>query len=187
MGDFLPLFTWDTSFCLAITEATAGSDVSAICTSAVRTPDGTAHIVNGVKKRVMSPYASGISIHRIHNTGHNASDSLWVELTDVKVPIENQIGPENGGSPLVLRNFNKERFILAVGCNRQADFEAHWAWLEQIAYHVKVKPEGWQTKHVAGPVALAKVQGAQVVERAVRESQQIHGGRGYEGGKTMTE
>ncbi|KAK8856107.1 acyl-CoA dehydrogenase [Apiospora arundinis] len=63
----------------------------------------------------------------------------------------------------------------------------HWAWLEQIAYHVKVKPEGWQTKHVAGPVALAKVQGAQVVERAVRESQQIHGGRGYEGGKTMTE
>lgn len=114
------LFTWDTSFCLAITEATAGSDVSAICTSAVRTPDWTAHIVNGMKKRVMSPYASGISIHRIHNTGHTASDSLWVELTDVKVPIENQIGPENGGSPLVLRNFNKERFILAVGCNRQA-------------------------------------------------------------------
>ncbi|KAK8856106.1 acyl-CoA dehydrogenase [Apiospora arundinis] len=83
------LFTWDTSFCLAITEATAGSDVSAICTSALRIPDGTVHIVNGMKKRVISPYASGISIHKIHNTGHNASDSLWVELTDVKVPIEN--------------------------------------------------------------------------------------------------
>lgn len=29
-------------------------------------------------------------------------------------------GPEDGGFPLVLRNFNKERFILAVDCNRKA-------------------------------------------------------------------
>ncbi|KAK8035223.1 acyl-CoA dehydrogenase [Apiospora rasikravindrae] len=42
-------------------------------------------------------------------------------------------------------------------------------------------------KDIAGPVALAKVQGAQVVERAVREAQQILGGRGYERGRTMTE
>ena len=35
-------------------------------------------------------------------------------------------------------------------------------------------------------MTLPKIQGAQVVECAVRESQQIHGGRGYERGRTMT-
>ncbi|KAK8065862.1 acyl-CoA dehydrogenase- middle domain-containing protein [Apiospora hydei] len=225
------LFAWDTSFCLAITEATAGSDVSAIRTSAARAPDGAAYVVNGLKKWVTgAPWAThmttavstttangdeqqsgssppsgmsllvipldapGVSIRKIYNTGHNAGGSSWVELTDVKVPVENRLGPGGGGLGLVLRNFNKERFILAVDCNRQArlvslarDIEAHWAWLEQIAYHVKVSAAGWQAKDIAGPVALAKVQGAQVVERAVREALQILGGRGYERGRTMTE
>ncbi|KAK8058494.1 Acyl-CoA dehydrogenase- N-terminal [Apiospora phragmitis] len=261
------LFAWDTSFCLAITEATAGSDVSAIRASAVRTPDGAAYVVNGLKKWVTgAPWAThmttavrttttaageqqqsgsssssttasstgisllvipldapGVSIRKIHNTGHNAGGSSWVELTDVHVPVANRLGPEGGGFGLVLRNFNKERFILAVDCNRQArvclaealryahdretfgrplaahqlirfklvslarDVDAHWAWLEQIAYHVQRSPGGWQTKEIAGTVALAKIQGAQVVERAVRESQQIHGGRGYERGRTVTE
>ncbi|KAK8064024.1 hypothetical protein PG996_008676 [Apiospora saccharicola] len=247
------LFDWTTSFCLAITEATAGSDVSAIRTSAVRTPDGTAYIVNGLKKWVTgAPWAThmttavrttttnsssasdisllvipldspGVSIRKIHNTGHNAGGASWVELVDVRVPLADRLGPEGGGFGLVLRNFNKERFILAADCNRQArvclsealrhahdratfgrpfaarqivrfklvslarDIEAHWAWLEQVAYHVRQAPDGWQTRDLAGPVALAKVQGAQVVERAVRESQQIHGGTGYERGRTMTE
>ncbi|KAK8012847.1 hypothetical protein PG991_010222 [Apiospora marii] len=253
------LFDWRTSFCLAITEAAAGSDVGAIRTSAVGTPDGAAYVVNGLKKWVTGvPWAThmttavrtststpggekagssssgisllviplnspGVSIRKIHNTGHNAGGASWVSLTDVRVPVANRLGPEGGGLPLVLRNFNKERFILAADCNRQArvclsealrhahdretfgkplasrqivrsklvalarDVEAHWAWLEQIAYHVRESPEGWQTKDLAGPVALAKVQGALAVERAVRESQQIHGGRGYERGRTMTE
>lgn len=120
-----------------------------------------------------------------------------------------------------MRNFNKERFILTVDCNRQAreclaealrhaheretfgrplashqiiraklaalarDVEAHWAWLEQLAHHVKRR--GWQARDLAGPVALAKIQGGRVVERAVRESQQVHGGMAYERGKTITE
>ncbi|KAK1997318.1 acyl-CoA dehydrogenase domain-containing protein [Colletotrichum falcatum] len=242
------LFTWETSFCLAITEPTAGSDVSAIRTTAQKTPDGSHYVVSGRKKWVTgAPWAThmttavrmgeagrggisllvvplnlpGIAIRKIHNSGHNAGGSSWVVLEDVKVPVDHLLGRENEGFPVIMRNFNKERFILAVDCNRQArtclsealqyahdretfgkplashqiirhklttlarEIEGHWAWLEQIAYHVKV--HGWQAKEIASRIALAKVQGGRVVEQAVRESQQIHGGMGYEKGVTMTE
>lgn len=150
------LFDWSTSFCLAITEATAGSDVSAVRTSAVRTPDGAAYVVkwvtgapwathmttavrtrtsttekqvdsdsdsaasSGISVLVIPLNSPGVSIRKIHNTGHNAGGSSWVELTDVRVPVANRLGPEGGGFALVLRNFNKERLILAADCNRQA-------------------------------------------------------------------
>ncbi|KAK1979005.1 acyl-CoA dehydrogenase domain-containing protein [Colletotrichum cereale] len=226
------LFRWETSPCLAITEPTAGSDMSAIS-------DGAHYVVNGRKKWVTgAPWAThmttavrmgevgrgGISLlvvpltlpgitSKIHNSGHNAGGSSLVILEDVKVL--------NEALPIIMRNFNKERFILTVDCNRQVriclsetlqhahdretfgktlashqiirnklttlahDIEGHWAWLEQIAYHVKV--QGWQTKDIASRIALAKIPGGRVVEQAVRESQQIHGGLGYERGVTMTE
>ena len=221
------LFDWSTSFCLAVTEATAGSDVAAIRTEAVRTPDGAAYVVNGRKKWVTgAPWAThmttavrtsssssssssgisllvipldspGVSVRKIHHSGHNAGGASWVELAGVRVPAANRLGPEGGGLALVLRHFNKERFALAVDGNRQArlclaealrhahrretfgrplaarqllraklvalarDVEAHWARLEQIAYHVAQSPDGWQARDLAG--------------------------RGYERGRTMTE
>ncbi|KAF5484631.1 Acyl-CoA dehydrogenase apdG [Colletotrichum siamense] len=242
------LFTWETSFCLAITEPTAGSDVSAIRATAQKTADGKFYVVNGRKKWVTgAPWAThmttavrmgepgrsgisllvvplnspGITIRKIHNSGHNAGGSSWVILENVKVPVDQLLGKENGAFPIIMRNFNKERFILTVDCNRQAriclsealqhahdretfgkplashqiirhklttiarEVEGHWAWLEQIAYHVKI--HGWQTKDVASRIALAKIQGGRMVEQAVRESQQIHGGMGFEKGVTMTE
>ncbi|GKT44268.1 acyl-CoA dehydrogenase apdG [Colletotrichum spaethianum] len=227
------LFTWKTSFCLAITEPTAGSDVSAIRTMAKKTPDGAHYIINGRKKWVTGAPAGGISllvvplnlpgitIRKIHNSGHNAGGSSWVFLEDVKVPVDHLLGRENEAFPIIMRNFNKERFILTVDCNRQArvclsealqyahdretfgkplashqiirhklttlarEIEGHWAWLEQIAYHIKI--HGWQANDVASRIALAKIQGGRIVEQAVRESQQIHGGMGFEKGVTMTE
>ncbi|TDZ24856.1 Acyl-CoA dehydrogenase apdG [Colletotrichum orbiculare MAFF 240422] len=242
------LFTWDTSFCLAITEPTAGSDVSAIRATADKTSDGSFYVVSGRKKWVTgAPWAThmttavrmgeagrggislvvvplkspGVTIRKIHNSGHNAGGSSWVVLDNVKVPVDHLLGEENGGFPIIMRNFNKERFILTVDCNRQAriclsealqhahdretfgkplasnqiirhklttmarEIEGHWAWLEQIAYHVKRR--GWQAKDVASRIALAKIHGGRMVERAVRESQQIHGGMGFEKGVTMTE
>ncbi|KAI8185316.1 Acyl-CoA dehydrogenase [Colletotrichum sp. SAR 10_65] len=224
------LFTWETSFCLAITEPTAGSDVSAIRATAEKTADGRFYVVNGRKKWVTgAPWAThmttavrmGITIRKIHNSGHNAGGSSWVILENVKVPVDHLLGKENGAFPIIMRNFNKERFILTVDCNRQAriclsealqhahdretfgkplashqiirhklttiarEVEGHWAWLEQIAYHVRI--HGWQTKDVASRIALAKIQGGRMVEQAVRESQQIHGGMGFEKGVTMTE
>lgn len=246
------LFEWRTSFCLGITEASAGSDVSAIRCAAKKTADGKGWIVNGHKKwitgaalathmvtavRTGSPKsgmkgisllvipmaAKGISIKKIHNSGHNSGGSAWVYLEDVFVPAENLLGRENGGFPIIMSNFNKERIVLAVDCNRQArmclsealsyaheretfgqplashqiirhklatiarEIEAHWAWLEQIAYHVNQSPQGWEAKELASVTALAKVLGGRIVESAVRECQQILGGRGYEKGVTFTE
>ncbi|KAK7967204.1 uncharacterized protein PG986_001481 [Apiospora aurea] len=152
---------------------------------------------SGIFLLVIHLDAPGASIRKIHKTGHNAGPSSRVELRDVKVSAKNRLGPEGGGLGLVLRNFNKERRSENPLAPRQLirlklvslarDIEAHWTWLEQIAHHGKMSAEGWQTKDIAGPVALAKVQGAQVVERAVREAQQILGGRDYERGRTMTE
>lgn len=143
-----------------------------------------------------------------------------IELDDVKVPAENLLGQLNQGFSIIMKNFNKERFIMAVGCNRKSRtclahsivyaheretfgkplvanqiirrkfselahrIEAHWAWLEQTAYHVNTSPLGWQDPDIAGRIALLKVQGGQMLELGSREAQQVFGGAGYQkGGK----
>lgn len=60
--------------------------------------------------------------------------------------------------------------------NVAKDIEAHWAWLEQIAYHVKL--HGWTTD-VASRIAMAKIFGGRMLELACREAQQVFGGAGY--------
>lgn len=237
------LFTWDTSFCLGITEPTGGSDVSNIRTTAVKTADGKHYLVNGHKKWITgAPWAThmttavrtggsglggisllviplkntpGITHRRIHNSGQNAGGSSWITMEDVLVPTWNLLGQENHGFRYIMTNFNKERFLLCVGCNRKSrtclahalayaheretfgntlvnyqvirlklismarEVEAHWAWLEQIAYHVQTSPEGWQSPDIAGRLALAKVMGGRMLEMCAREAQQVFGGAGY--------
>lgn len=237
------LFTRETSFCLGVTEPSGGSDVAQLKTTAEKTADGKFYVVNGVKKWITgSPWAShmttavrtggpgmkgvsvlvipmnspGITVEKILNSGQNAGGASFVELEDVKVPVENLIGEENKGFPIIMRNFNRERFVLAVQCNRKtrtclaAAFqysltretfgkalmhqqvirrkltelahrvEAHWAWLEQVAYHIGQSPDGWNSPDIASRIALIKVQGGQMVELAAREAQQVFGGAGYQ-------
>ncbi|KAK7974401.1 hypothetical protein PG989_016249 [Apiospora arundinis] len=185
-------------------------------TTAVRT--GGAGSGVGGDFAVERKRAKGITIEKIHNSGQNAGGASWVHLDHVRVPAENLLGPENGGFKLLMSNFNKERFVLAVSCNRQArtclstalayaleretfgqplvhhqvirhklttlarDVEAHWAWLEQIAYHVDHAPDGkgWQSESIAGCIALAKVSGGRILELAAREAQQVMGGVAYQ-------
>lgn len=235
------LFTRGTSFCLAITEPTGGSDVAGIRTKAVKSPDGGFYTVTGTKKWITGAQwathmttavrtggpgigglsllviplsAPGVEIEKIQNSGQNAGGASWVRMSEVRVPVENLLGRENAGFKYIMTNFNKERFIMAVGCNRKArtclstaleyalnretfgqplishqiirhklvtlgrEVEAHWAWLEQIAYHVQV--HGWQTDSVAGRIALAKVSGGRILELAAREAQQVMGGVAYQ-------
>ncbi|PHH84546.1 hypothetical protein CDD83_1782 [Cordyceps sp. RAO-2017] len=149
-------------------------------------------------------------------SGQAAAGSSLVHLEAVRVPAENLVGPENGGFGIVMRNFNRERFVLAVQCNRKSRtclaaafayalrretfgrplvrnqvirrklaelahrVEAHWAWLEQLAFHVQAEPLGWQSPALASRVALLKVQAGQMLELAVREAQQVFGGAGYQ-------
>jgi alkylation response protein AidB-like acyl-CoA dehydrogenase len=239
------LFTWSTSFALGITEPGAGSDVANIKTTATRADDGKYYIVNGHKKwitgtpwathittavRTGGPGMSGISVlviptnshgfsyQRIPNSGQNAGGASLITFDNVRVPAENLLGKENGGFKIIMTNFNRERFVLAIACNRMArtclstalryahdretfgkplidnqfirhkiahmalDVEGHWAWLEQIAYHVQEDNASWNGQAVASRVALAKVMGGRLLERAAREAQQILGGAGYQRG-----
>lgn len=239
------LFDWSTSFCLGVTEPSGGSDVSNIQTTAKKTPDGKCYVVNGYKKwisgtpwathmttavRTGGPGMGGISVlviptnsagfshRRIENSGQKAGGASWIELDDVKVPVENLVGGENDGFKIIMTNFNKERYLMAVGCNRKArtclshslayahkrstfgkplighqiirhkisniaqEVESHWAWLEQLAYHVQHSEKKFDDAEIAGRIALAKVQGGRLLEMANREAQQIFGGAGYQKG-----
>lgn len=60
--------------------------------------------------------------------------------------------------------------------------ESHWAWLEQLSYHITNSPLGWQDPEIAGQIALSKVHGGRILEMANREAQQIFGGAGYQKG-----
>lgn len=141
------LFDWTISFCLGITEPSGGSDVANIQSTAIKTPDGKHYIVNGMKKWITgAPWAThmttavrtggpgfsgisvlvipldlpGIDIRRIPNSGQNAGGASLVVLDDVKVPAENLLGKEGQGFRTIMVNFNRERYIMAVGCNRKA-------------------------------------------------------------------
>ncbi|GAB7354597.1 hypothetical protein MBLNU459_g5038t1 [Dothideomycetes sp. NU459] len=76
------------------------------------------------------------------------------------------------GKPLISNQIIRHK-LAAVA----KDVEAHWAWIEQLCYHVKIN--GW-TSDLAGRIALSKVFGGQMLEKACREAQQILGGAGYQ-------
>jgi alkylation response protein AidB-like acyl-CoA dehydrogenase len=58
--------------------------------------------------------------------------------------------------------------------------ESHWAWIEQIAYHVKMTGE--MDNSISSRIALAKVHAGRLLELACREAQQIFGGLGFQRG-----
>lgn len=86
-------------------------------TTAVRTGgDG----FGGISLLVVPMNARGVSVRRIANSGQAAGGASWVTLEGVEVPVGNLIGRENMGFALIMTNFNKERFVMSVGCNRKA-------------------------------------------------------------------
>lgn len=146
---FIPdAFLGKKRWCIAITEPSAGSDVANISTTAVKSKDGKHYIINGTKKwitngiwadytamavRTGGPGASGLSMlvvpllntegvtmRRLKVQGQRAGGTTFIELDDVKVPVENLIGTEGQGMKYVMTNFNHERLTIAVGVARQA-------------------------------------------------------------------
>lgn len=110
--------------CIAITEPDAGSDVAGITTTATKSRDGKHWIVNGTKKwitnGIWTDYASmavrtggegsgakglsmlvvplkghpGVSMRRLKVGGQISAGTTYIELDDVKVPVDNLIGEE---------------------------------------------------------------------------------------------
>ncbi|KAL2834159.1 acyl-CoA dehydrogenase/oxidase [Aspergillus pseudoustus] len=146
---FLPeLLTGKKRTCIAITEPDAGSDVAGLTTEAVRSQDGRHFIINGAKKwitngiwadyatmavRTGGPGAKGLSLivvplkdypgvttRKILVGGQNTAGTAYIELDDVRVPVENIIGKEGEGMKYIMTNFNHERLTVAIGVARQA-------------------------------------------------------------------
>lgn len=136
--------------CIAITEPDAGSDVAGITTTAVKSADGKHYVVNGTKKwitnGIWTDWASmavrtgpegsgaaglsmlvvplenqpGVTMRQLKVGGSLTAGTTYIELDDVKVPVENLIGKEGMGMRYVMTNFNHERLSIAVGVTRQA-------------------------------------------------------------------
>ncbi len=125
---------------LGITEPGAGSDVASIRTKAVR--DGEHYVVNGAKTFITSGVRAdfvttavrtggdgyeGISLLVIdkdtpgftvapplRKMGWLCSDTGELTFDDVRVPVENIVGEENGGFVLVMQQFVNERLGLTA-------------------------------------------------------------------------
>jgi acyl-CoA dehydrogenase len=146
---FLPiLLKGEKRICLAITEPSAGSDVANIATTAKKSADGKHYILNGSKKwitnGIWSHYATmavrtggpgptglsmmvvplldqpGVTMRRLKTSGAVSSGTTFIELDDVKVPVENLIGEEGMGMRYIMTNFNHERLTICVGVTRVA-------------------------------------------------------------------
>eukprot|EP00398_MALV-I-01_sp_L67-1_P001054 gene1054-734_t len=140
-----PCLKGEKVICLCVTEPTAGSDVANIRTTAKKSEDGTHYIVNGEKKwitnGVFADYFTvvvrtggpghkglsfmllekgmkGITTRQMNCSGVWSSGTTYIEFRNVKVPCENLIGKENQAFPMIMKNFNHERWALCCMTNR---------------------------------------------------------------------
>mgnify|MGYP001590113870 CR=1 FL=1 len=59
-------------------------------------------------------------MRRLKVAGQVCAGTTYIELDDVKVPVENLIGVEGLGMKYVMTNFNHERLTIAIGVTRQS-------------------------------------------------------------------
>ncbi|KAJ6494762.1 acyl-CoA dehydrogenase/oxidase [Mycena vitilis] len=119
--------------CLAVTEAFAGSDVQGLRCRATRTEDGW--IVNGTKKWITNGMwahyftvackgdngeivvlvverGEGVQTKPIKTSySSSAAGTAFITFDNVRVPLENQLGPGQPGLNIILANFNHERML----------------------------------------------------------------------------
>jgi citronellyl-CoA dehydrogenase len=136
-----PAIAGDMIAAVAITEADAGSDVSALRTRAVS--DGDDYVINGAKLWitngaqadfvttlvrtsdeggfrgmslvVIPTSAPGFKVSRtLEKLGNWASDTAELAFEDVRVPKSNRIGEEGMGFMLQMMQFQKERLVAAA-------------------------------------------------------------------------
>ena len=230
----VPVLTGDKIIALGITEPSGGSDVANLKSKAVR--DGNHYVVNGSKMFITSGMradyltcavrtggdgaagvsllliemdAPGVSRTRLDKMGWRCSDTAAIYFEDVRVPVENLIGAENGGFIGIMRNFNSERLGMAMGCcafARVCLAEAvEWAQQRETFGKTLVKHQSirikladmarqinatqawvdlcaWQMKEgrdQPADFAMLKVQATRMLEAVARDAAQVLGGASY--------
>jgi acyl-CoA dehydrogenase len=220
---------------LAVTEPGGGSDVAGITTTAKR--DGDHYVVNGAKTFITSgvradfvtaavrtggPGHRGVSLlvidkgapgftvdRSLSKMGWHCSDTAELSLVDVRVPVENLVGEENGGFALIAAAFVTERLGLAGHgygiAARALDLTAQYARervtfgepliARQVVRHKLVEmarrtdvartyTREVARRYSAGEYPLvealhAKATAVKAAEYVVHEAVQLHGGTGY--------
>ena len=229
-----PVIAGEKVMALAITEPSGGSDVARLRTRAERR--GDRFVVNGSKTFISSgmradyftvavrtggPGLGGISLlllekdmpgftrTRLDKMGWHCADTASLYFDDVEVPVENLIGPQDGGFLRIVENFNGERLIAAHQCCAFARVclqeAAAWAReretfgkklgehpvirskLADMARHIDATQAlvdlcAWRHREgraAPSDYALVKVQATQAFERVAREAAQVFGGASY--------
>lgn len=229
------IFSGEWIAALAVTEPDAGSDVASIRTRAVR--DGDHFVVNGRKTFITSGSRAdfitavvrtgeegwgGISLLGIETNspgfhvarvldkmGWHASDTAELVFEDLRVPVDNLIGPLDGGFPVLMQNFGTERLILAASAVEMAQmaFEAALRYANEREAFGRAIARFQVNRHrlaemksgievcrtfVYGlaaqisrgvpcfaEVAMAKNAATDMASRVIDQAVQIHGGYGY--------
>lgn len=126
--------------CLAVSEPFAGSDVSGLRTTAVKSEDGKEWIINGTKKWITNgtfadyfvvgtrtdggftvilvPRTDGVETKPIKTSYSASAGTAYVTFDKVRVPVEYTLGEEDGGLYVLLSNFNHERWVLCCSSAR---------------------------------------------------------------------
>ncbi|QIS16295.1 acyl-CoA dehydrogenase [Nocardia arthritidis] len=183
---------------LAITEPDGGSDVSHLRTTARR--DGDHYIVNGAKTYITSgvradfvvtavrtggPSSGGISLliidkdtpgftvsRKLEKMGWLASDTAELSYADVRVPVENLVGPENSGFLQIAGAFVSERVGLAIqaysSAQRCLDLTLEWVRSRETFGRKLITRQAVQNTvtEMARRIDVARVYTRSVVQRA---------------------
>ena len=214
-------------FAIGYTEPTAGTDLASLRTTAVR--DGDEYVVNGQKiftsaiqhadyvwlavrtdptvakhkglsVLIVPTDAPGFSWTPIETVGGEPTSATFYD--DVRVPVTNLVGAENGGWRLITNQLNHERLAItpAGGLQRVLDDVVAWAraegllereWVQLNLARVAAKVEvlrlmNWRAASsdvggVLGPAdaSATKVYGTEMYLEAYRLLNEVLGARGY--------
>ena len=125
---------------LGISEPNAGSDVSAILTTAIR--EGDEYIINGSKTFITNGTygdfitltcktnpsagangvslimvdldAEGVSRTKLNKMGWHSSDTAEIRFDNVRVPVSHLVGQENAGFYYLMESLQLERLVAAI-------------------------------------------------------------------------
>ena len=156
--EFLPkILRGDLMFGVGYTEPNAGTDLASLQTRAVR--DGDEYVINGQKvytthaqvadtiwlaartdpdapkhkgiSIILVPTdAPGFSVTPIYTLGRERTNATYYQ--DVRVPVSNLVGPENGGWGLIVSQLNHERITLATPGFAESVLDEVWRWAGEI-------------------------------------------------------